>query len=98
MSRSSVVAVGAFVVGALVGFPSLGLAKDTKAKMPNLVNVCSKECPDAKTNEAVLECAEMKEKDPTFKKSKCGTEHAKYEKMAGGHHDEHSHAEGEEKH
>lgn len=57
------------------------------SRVPELAGICSKECPGSKDNADVLNCAESKEHDPEFKKSKCGQEHAKLEKMMGGHHD-----------
>lgn len=98
MSYKSIVAMSSLVFGVFLCLPSFSLSKDAPSKMPNLVKVCAKECPGAKTNDAVLACAETKEKDPAFQKTKCGVEHAKYEKSSGGHHDEHSHEEGEAQH
>lgn len=57
------------------------------SRVPDLVRVCLKECPGAKDNADVLNCTESREHDTDFKKSKCGREHAKLEKMMGGHHD-----------
>lgn len=61
-------------------------AEKTKAKLPDLVKICKKECPDAKSNNEAHECAEDKAKDTdgeAFKKGKCWLENEKYEKMIG---------------
>lgn len=77
------------VVGAastmLLCFPVV--AKDAAKKLPDLVKICKKECPEAKNNNEAHECAEDRAKDAKgeeFKKSKCWIENEKYEVMVKG--------------
>ena len=51
----------------------------------SLVKKCAKECPGAKTEKEVHECAEKKESDLTFQASACGIAHAKHEKDEKSH-------------
>lgn len=65
-----------------------GFAAKDKAKLPDLVKSCKKECPDAKNSNEAHECAEDRAKDAKvggeFKKSKCWIENEKYEVMVKG--------------
>lgn len=51
----------------------------------SLVETCSKECPEAKTEKDVHACVVKKEKDPAFKKTACSIAHAKHEKEEESH-------------
>lgn len=60
-------------------------ASEEKANEVDFVSLCKKECPGTKKNKEVFECAEAKENEAEFKKSKCGIEYAKFEAANGGH-------------
>lgn len=80
---------GATLIAALALFPGTpAFSKDkAAAKLPDLVKICKKDCPEAKTNNDAHECAEDKAKGAEgkqFKKSKCWTENERYEKLLGG--------------
>ena len=51
----------------------------------SLVETCSKECPEAKTEKDVHACVAKKAKDPAFKKTGCSIAHAKHEKEEKSH-------------
>lgn len=74
-----------FVLSSLALLSTSAHAKE-KAKLPDLVKTCKKDCPDAKNNNEAHECAEDKAKadGEKFKKSKCWIENEKYETMAHG--------------
>jgi len=72
-----------FAVGIAFSFLSACTSKDAKEHTHPLLEACSKECPYAKSSEAVLECAVSKEKDPEFQKTSCGIAKAEHDKKAG---------------
>jgi len=71
----------------LVFASSNSYANKESKKLPDLVKICKKDCPDVKTNADAHECVEDKAKGEggeAFKKTKCWLENEKYEKMVGG--------------
>lgn len=85
MNAKSVI-FGMAIFGLVIVSPNSYANKETK-KLPDLVKICKKECPDVKNNAEAHECVEDKAKGEggeAFKKTKCWHENEKYERMAGG--------------
>ena len=86
MNARHILTIGAFAIS-FASAPTFA-AKDKANKLPDLVKICKKECPDAKNSNEAHECAEDRAKDAKtgeeFKKSKCWIENEKYEVMVKG--------------
>lgn len=75
--------IATFAIGIAFSFFGACTSKDAKEHTHPLLEACSKECPYAKSTEAVLECTIPKEKDPEFRKTSCGIAKAEHDKKAG---------------